>query len=711
MALLTAADFHFQPQHHSTQQSYMPAATLDMNFTGSFGAPLQASPIGFAPANQSQLQNSLAIDQTYWAMPTSMEQQMNAGIAPFSMQDFQNELLNNYQQVSEAMHQQNLIAASSMPSNSPGEAWLDSHSQSSRSDNGWMIVESNLHGSFDAYDCANNNVVVSPQALHIRTESSSSHHSETPLSAHSFGSYEEVALFPMTSPEPDTDNDSKHSHAMTHSHSHGGALPQMTQGLPYAQHQHQHHHHDHQHGHQMPPPINTNSFNQQVQIQPANSSASTSPASSGIGSPTRRRKSPIGITAKAITKKTTATGKKESTSPTSEKRIGRRRGPLRPEQRQQAHEIRKLRACLRCKFLKKVCDKGDPCGGCKPSHARLWQVPCTRIDIKDIGYFLKDWSADYERHVSLGFSVANIKGFSTHERPLFITHGYGFYLPINAREVYVRDDKCFGVDWTESLHETPRSFEVSTAKLSAGMEGISHAVLSEYLDNHLDHGFEKWIDEYFEGTFFLTEMLKTAHRFYLKSQLPVLRKALKLVLAYNLTMHVTMVTGLPEEDQELGKIQDPGSRWCGNTCAPVMINFQVKKALADMWRELMKDILEELSSLYSSVYSGDKLKNWPTIFFLAAILLAVWELMQFDCHYRVPNEDAVNKFCNEMESTPVGVIVGLFSAISTKLPSFTEWDSRKHHQLLNSNPAVCDALTEVKGHVTKYGESLSTPAR
>ncbi|KAK3061354.1 hypothetical protein LTS18_006448 [Coniosporium uncinatum] len=169
-----------------------------------------------------------------------------------------------------------------------------------------------------------------------------------------------------------------------------------------------------------------------------------------------------------------------------------------------------------------------------------------------------------------------------------------------------------------------------------------------------------------------------------------------------------MVTGLPEEDQELGKIQDPGSRWYGNTCAPVMINFQVKKALADMWRELMKDILEELSSLYSSVYSGDKLKNWPTIFFLAAILLAVWELMQFDCHYRVPNEEAVNKFCNEMESTPVGVIVGLFSAISTKLPSFTEWDSRKHHQLLNSNPAVCDALTEVKGHVTKYEPYLKT---
>jgi hypothetical protein len=50
------------------------------------------------------------------------------------------------------------------------------------------------------------------------------------------------------------------------------------------------------------------------------------------------------------------------------------------------------------------------------------------------------------------------------------------------------------------------------------------------------------------------------------------------------------------------------------------------------------------------------------------------------------------------------VIVGLFSAISQKLPSFSEWDTRKHHHLLNSNPAVCDAMTEVRAHVTKYGK-------
>jgi len=333
------------------------------------------------------------------------------------------------------------------------------------------------------------------------------------------------------------------------------------------------------------------------------------------------------------------------------------------------------------------------------------------MDIKDIAYFMKDWKADFERHVTMSFSVGNIKGFSTMERTLYITHGYGHYLPINAREVYVRDDDCFNVDWTETEHSVDvEQFEMTTAKLSAGLEGVSTTLLSEYLDEHLDQNFEEFVDQLFEGTKFLTEILKTAYRYYQKERTPSIRKALKLVLAYNLTTHITMVEGVSEEEDFPGKIDDPRSARHGKILAPVMINFQVKAALADMWRELQRDILEELSSLYSSVYSGDKLKNWPTIFMLAAILLAIWEEMQFDAHYRVPDEGAVNKFCEDMETTPVGVIVGLFQAISTKLPGLQEWDTRKHHHLLGSNQAVCDALTEVRGHVNKYEKYLKDRA-
>ncbi|RAL60202.1 hypothetical protein DID88_000823 [Monilinia fructigena] len=385
------------------------------------------------------------------------------------------------------------------------------------------------------------------------------------------------------------------------------------------------------------------------------------PFPSNTSSPPARRnpaprKSPHRQGYQARYPRRTSNGKKDATT---EKRVGRRRGPLLPEQRKQASEIRKLRACLRCKFLKKTCDKGEPCAGCQPSHARLWQVPCTRIDIKDIGYFMKDWKADYERHVDRGVSVYNIKGFAQKEELLWITHGYGFALPIMAREVYVSDDSCFNVDWVEGDHEEPLEFETRTERIN------------------IDGPFEEFIDKYFQGTLFITDILKTAHRYYVKEKVSVVRKALKLVLAYNLTLHITMVEKQGDEHPMEGIIEDEDSKFNGKIVAPVMINFQIKCALADMWRELQKEILEELSSLYSSVYSGDRLKNWPTIFMLASILLAIWEEMQFDCHYRVPDQAAVNKILQRHGNHP----------------------SWRH---------LCEAMTEMRGHITKHESYLKT---
>lgn len=298
-----------------------------------------------------------------------------------------------------------------------------------------------------------------------------------------------------------------------------------------------------------------------------------------------------------------------------------------------------------------------------------------------------------------------MKGFANSERTLFVNHGYGHMLPVTAREVYLRDETALAMDWVEGHTGSLKGYQLSTAKLSAGMEGISTTMLSDYLDRHIDGSgtFEKFVDNYFEGTPFLSQMLKTAYRFYFRTHSKIIKKALKLMLAYTLTVHITMVEGIPEEEGLMGKIEEETSKFYGKTLAPVMINFQIKCAMADMWRELHKDVLEEPSALYSSVFSGDKLKNWPTIFILASVLLAVWECMQFDCRYRQLDNAAVEKFCNDMESTSVGVVVGLFRAISQKLPSFMEWDTSKHHAVLGSNADMCNMMTEVRDHVTRHG--------
>jgi hypothetical protein len=675
-ALMTEWPMQQHTQHTQHIQQYLQDPSLMASqFTG-FGGNFQQSPIDYhIPTTQTALDASIQMELPFNSIEqTDAQAQANmwVGMGMANWQDFQNAMVfaSNDGLPGQRMGRQ------SLGSNSPTGTYIEVNSlPSSSSDNGWTTVDS--YTNFDAFQQqAQNAAIFNPgQTLHLRSHSDSSQSDGSGQSIEAtVGSWDEISSYPSYSPyspESDTYLDPTNHRNCFHG--------------------------DH-HSHEI---ISPAAAVAPVEIKMPSARATTSGNSSP---PARRnsggaaRKSPTAKATKPVIRRT-SNGKKDT-----EKRVGRRRGPLLPEQRKQAGEIRKLRACLRCKFLKKTCDKGEPCAGCQPSHARLWQVPCTRIDIKDIAYFMKDWKADYERHVGRGVTVYNIKGFAEKEELMWITHGYGFALPIMAREVYVADDSCFMVDWTESDHDEPLDFDVRTERMSAGSKGISKEALSEYLDKHLDGPFEEFVDNHFEGTPFITEILKTAHRYYLKERLPVIRKALKLVLAYNLTLHVTMVEQQGDEREMEGKIDDEESKFFGKTFAPVMINFQIKCALADMWRELQKDILEELSSLYSSVYSGDRLKNWPTIFMLASILLAVWEEMQFDSHYRVPDAAAVNKFCNDMETTPVGVIVGLFHAISQKLPAFTEWETRRHGQLLNNNVAVCDAMTEMRSHVSKHGE-------
>ena len=668
--LLTDWPMQQQPQHIS---QYIQDNSLMGAQFNAFGGPFQTSPLEYhMPSTQATLEASLQMEAPFNGIAQTVEAQ---AIQWANWHECENTM--NFGGIRDGLPS---IGRQSLGSNSPSSTYLEviSLPGSSNGDNGWTTVDA--YPGFDTYQQAQNAAIFNPgQTLHLRSHSDSSQSDGTGHTMESFvGSFEDIA-YPYSPYSPDSDNNfidptGGHRncfHGEAHHHNRDTVSPAAAVG-----------------------PVS-------IKL-PASALNQTSPSSTS-SPPARRnsapRKSPTAKATKPVIRRT-SNGKKGDT----EKRVGRRRGPLLPEQRKQASEIRKLRACLRCKFLKKTCDTGEPCAGCQPSHARLWQVPCTRIDIKDIGYFMKDWKADYERHMGRGVTVYNIKGFSEKEELIWITHGYGFALPIMAREVYVSDDSCFNVDWRENGTDEPIDFEYRTERMSAGSEGISTEALSEYLDKHLDGPFEDFVDDYFDGTPFITEILKTAHRYYVKEKVPVIRKALKLVLAYNLTLHITMVEQRGDEHPMEGLIDDDESKFAGKTIAPVMINFQIKCALADMWRELQKEILEELSSLYSSVYSGDRLKNWPTIFMIASILLAVWEEMQFDCHYRVPDTAAVNKFCNDMETTPVGVIVGLFHAISQKLPAFTEWETRRHGQLLNNNVAVCEAMTEMRGHVTKHGK-------
>ncbi|KAI7030189.1 hypothetical protein KC352_g47600, partial [Hortaea werneckii] len=141
------------------------------------------------------------------------------------------------------------------------------------------------------------------------------------------GSYEEIPPWPLSSPHDFHGSEWLDAQYVQQAHGLPAAAPQQQQNTSPSS------------SLAVSPSTGLNGYR-------SSGSSSTSPTSSGPTSPPlRRRKSPLeGKTTKAVIKKVSHTTRKDAIA---EKKVGRRRGPLRPDQRQQAHEIRKLRACLR----------------------------------------------------------------------------------------------------------------------------------------------------------------------------------------------------------------------------------------------------------------------------------------------------------------------------------------------------------------------------
>jgi len=437
-------------------------------------------------------------------------------------------------------------------------------------------------------------------------------------------------------------------------------------------------------------------------------SGSDSPPDTSIAGspPTPERMANVGQQKQQRTANKRAYG--PAVAPKKEKRkTGRRSGPLHPEQRKKASLVRSIGACIRCRCLKKTCGEGVPCDNCQPHHNRLWQTPCIRLDIKDFGFFFKTWELDFQQATT---PESHITGFSGHERELLIGHGFGVGLCIKAREVFVTDERTLELNWHETHLRQPQQFFIETANYALiGGETINKDMLSDYLDRHINTGWSRFVDNHFEGTPFSSEMLKTAHTFSVASGLPVIRTALKLVLAYNLTYHITTVENTDVDDM-CGKVDDPASKYHGKVVAPAMINYQIKVALSNVWRELHGEVLKELSSLIINVHGDDKPKNLPSIFMVSFLLLVVWEQFQFDAIRRNSDLDEARKTCQELNEISVDVIIGLFRALSQKLPALKDWDTARHHHLVNNYAPACAAMTEVRAHVIKHGKYFGSMA-
>ena len=306
------------------QTGYSLNTTFPQQYTEGYAMPYQMSPTDFIQS-QPELDTSFPMENACFSMlnpnntATWNSQAVHADIMDFP--------INTAGMANMNLQQQNF------PDNSPTDTSEIRSLTSSSSDHGWKSSE-RRPPSLDSslYDGQNGSALYIGQIHHEPTFSDSSFSEiEFPLH-HPWNSYVDVPIFDnnLSSPESESVTDKDYHHVQ----------------FPFDRAQDQ----DEDRDLSSSPVMISSSTVMPIDIK-AQTPPQRSPISTGRSSPQKRR--PRKDT-NPKTNKTTIRRTSQVPKPETEKKVGRRKGPLRPEQRKQACEIRKLGACLRCRFLKKT---------------------------------------------------------------------------------------------------------------------------------------------------------------------------------------------------------------------------------------------------------------------------------------------------------------------------------------------------------------------
>lgn len=314
------------PTTSGPQMAYALNTTFpQQQYSDGFAMSFQTSPTEFIQ-NQSDINAGLSMENSYFPI-------LNTGTTTaWDSQAMQPDLL-DYPLTTAGMADMN-FQRPNFPDNSPTDVFSDNRSlTSSSSDNGWHSVERRQPSLESSYhDGQNGGALFNPGQIHEPTLSESSF-SELEFPSHIPWTYVEVPSMDQLS-SPGSDRDYQHIYTYPYGH----APEQDEERDPSSS-----------------PVIITSSTVQPIPIKVA-TPTQRSPTSTGRSSPPGRRAS------RKAPKTTKPTIRRPSQAPKleTEKKVGRRKGPLRPEQRKQACEIRKLGACLRCRFLKKTVCRFPP---------------------------------------------------------------------------------------------------------------------------------------------------------------------------------------------------------------------------------------------------------------------------------------------------------------------------------------------------------------
>lgn len=198
-------------------------------------------------------------------------------------------------------------------------------------------------------------------------------------------------------------------------------------------------------------------------------------------------------------------------------------------------------------FFKKECDESNPCAACLASHTSVLQVPCTRIDIKDLGYFMG--TNNFQTSISIldapEETEDSYKLYGIDE-VLQIGHGFGYSLPISLGRSHGKAGPV-KLSWVEFCHDKLQSLEGSTSCIAAATK-LTSAELSDYVEQHF--ACKIWIDFWGSYNSFKSPEIKltgdtmaSISKFDLQAKIPAVTKALKLWVASNLADEIVVLGG------------------------------------------------------------------------------------------------------------------------------------------------------------------------
>lgn len=310
-----------------TQLGYHTVDTTFPHQYDGYSVPFQTSPTEFIPTSSQidQIDISMQMEHPYLSMANPLD------ALSLDWQEFPRDISNDLpgflttQPIPDLNMQQPNLSESS-----PTDTYEVLSHTSASSDNGWNQIDYPPR-SLDSSIPEPIGAIFNPSlTLHNRSFSESSYSDIEPSRASWGSGY--VNINPMSSPETDSigDIDFHQMHADAYEHIHDVEDDREPSNSP---------------------PIITSTLVQPINIKkPA--SHQRSPISTGRSSPPGRRQSRKHTNPKPA--KQMARRPSQAPKVETEKKVGRRKGPLKPDQRKQACEIRKLGACLRCRFLKKT---------------------------------------------------------------------------------------------------------------------------------------------------------------------------------------------------------------------------------------------------------------------------------------------------------------------------------------------------------------------